>query len=78
MEIGSSTSSAQAIQDAFKAHAERAGRIAKSTAAEGGDPSGRFEKDMAELPSDDKAVGFNAAALKTKDKMLGALLDIIG
>ena len=32
---------------------------------------------MAELPSDDKAVGFNAAAIKTKDKMLGALLDIV-
>ena len=78
MEIGSSTSSVQGIQDAFKAHADRAARIQKATATEGGDPTGRFEKDMAELPSDDKAVGFNAAALKTKDKMLGTLLDIIG
>lgn len=78
MEIGSSTSSVHAIQDAFKTHAERAGRIAKSTVTEGGDPTGQFEKDMAELPSDDKAVGFNAAAIKTKDKMLGTLLDILG
>lgn len=77
MEIGS-TSSVQAIQDAFKTHADRASRIQKATTAEGGDPTGQFEKDMAELPSDDKAVGFNAAAIKTKDRMLGTLLDIIG
>ena len=77
MEIGSSTSSVQAIQDAFRNHADRAARIQKATTTEGGDPTGRFEKDMAELPSDDKAVGFNAAALKTQDKMLGALLDIL-
>ena len=53
-------------------------RRESSTATEGSDPTGQFEKDMAELPSDDKAVGFNAAAIKTQDKMLGTLLDIIG
>ena len=40
-------------------------------------PTGQFVKDMAELPSDDKAVGFNAAAIKTRDQMLGTLLDMV-
>jgi hypothetical protein len=72
MEIGSSVSG---IQQAFQTHTERASRIAKAT-AEDAEIDATFVKDMAELPSDDKAVGFNAAAIKTQDKMLGALLDI--
>lgn len=77
MEIGSSTSSVSAIQQAFQTHEARAGRIAKSTTAEAPEADRHFVKDMAELPSDDKAVGFNAAAIKTQDKMLGTLLDIV-
>lgn len=70
MEVGP-TSSAGAIQQAFKTHAERAARISRPEADK------TFEKDMAELPSDDKNVGFQAAAIKTRDRMLGALLDIL-
>lgn len=77
MEIGS-TSSVSAIQQAFQKHTDRAGRIAKATMSEEADADKTFVKDMAELPSDDKAAGFNAAAIKTQDKMLGALLDIFG
>lgn len=69
MEVGP-TSSVGAIQQAFKTHAERAARITHPES----DP--HFEKDMAELPSDGKNVGFQAAAIKTQDRMLGALLDI--
>jgi hypothetical protein len=74
MEIGSSVS---AIQQAFQTHTQRAGRIAKSTMSEEPDADKTFVKDMAELPSDDKAVGFNAQVIKTQDKMVGALLDIL-
>lgn len=71
MEVGSTGSSVNAIQQAFKANAERAERISKP------EQNKQFEKDMAELPSDEKNVGFQAAALRTKDKMLGDLLDIL-
>jgi hypothetical protein len=76
MNVGPTTS-VQGIQDAFQTHSARASRIAKATASETGDATGTFEKDMAELPSDDKAVGFNAAAIKTRDQMLGTLLDMV-
>jgi hypothetical protein len=72
MEIGSSSSSVQGIQNAFSAHAARAQRIAQP------DGGPQFEKDMAELPSDKDNVGFNVKALKTKDQMLGTLLDMVG
>ena len=71
MEIGSSNASVNAIQQAFKSNAEKAGRIASP------ETDKTFEKDMAELPSDEKSVGIQAAAIRTKDKMLGDLLDIL-
>lgn len=71
MEIGSTNASVNAIQQAFKTNAERAERISKPELDK------QFEKDMAELPSDDKNVGIQAAAIRTKDKMLGDLLDIL-
>jgi hypothetical protein len=72
MEIGNSTSSVQGIRKAFEVNAARAERLARSD----GGPS--FEKDMAELPSDADNVGVNVKALKTKDQMLGTLLDLVG
>lgn len=71
MEIGATNASVNAIQQAFKTNAERAERISKPELDK------QFEKDMAELPSDDKNVGIQAAAIRTKDKMLGDLLDIL-
>ncbi|MDB5049025.1 MAG: hypothetical protein JWO30_2096 [Fibrobacteres bacterium] len=75
MEIGSptsSTSSVQGIRNAFEANAARAQRLAQQ------DGGPQFEKDMAELPSDADNVGVNVKALKTKDQMLGTLLDMVG
>lgn len=63
-------SSAEAIRKAFDANAARARRIAK----EDGGP--QFEKDMAELPTDGKNVAAQNSVIRTKDKMLGDLLDI--
>lgn len=67
---GSYGSSVDAIRKAFDANAERAKRIAK----EDGGP--QFEKDMAELPMDERNVAAQNSVIKTKDKMLGDLLDI--
>lgn len=75
MELGSSTSSSasiQGIQNAFDRNAARAKRIAQP------DGGPQFEKDMAELPSDADDVKANTAVLKTKDQMLGTLLDMVG
>lgn len=72
MEISASSSSVQGIQKAFDDNAARARRIAK----EDGGP--QFEKDMAELPSDAHRVGANVKAIKTKDQMVGTLLDLFG
>jgi hypothetical protein len=72
MEINSSTSSVQGIRNAFDANAARAARLAQPN----GGP--QFEKDMAELPSDEHKVTSNLKALKTKDAMLGTLLDMVG
>ena len=70
MEIGPTTSSVQGIQKAFEAHAARGQRIANPET----DP--QFEKDMAELATDPENVGMQTAVIKTKDKMLGDLLDL--
>ncbi|MBW8886913.1 MAG: hypothetical protein JF616_04055 [Fibrobacteres bacterium] len=76
MEIGSvssldSTSSIQGMQKAFARNAERAKRLA--------DPEGdtQLDKDMAELPSDKEDVAIQTKVIKTKDQMLGDLLDIL-
>ncbi|HKP94900.1 MAG TPA: hypothetical protein VJ385_04000 [Fibrobacteria bacterium] len=72
MEISGSSSSVQGIQNAFATHAARGKRIAQP------DGGPRFEKDMAELPSDGDNVAANAKAIKTRDQMLGTLLDMVG
>jgi hypothetical protein len=71
MEIGGSTSSIQAIQNAFDANAARAKRISSQ------DGGPQFEKDMAELPNDPEQVGMQTKAIKAKDQMLGTLLDMV-
>jgi len=71
MEIGA-TSSIQGIQNAFATNAARAQRIAQP------DGGPQFEKDMAELPSDADNVKANSAVIKTRDQMLGTLLDMVG
>jgi hypothetical protein len=71
MEISGSTSSIQALQQAFADNAARAQRLAKQ------DGGPQFEKDMAELPSDEQNVGIQSKAIKTKDKMLGELIDLV-
>ena len=71
MEISGSTNSAQAVQQAFARNAARGKRLANPET----DP--QFEKDMAELPSDKQDVGVQTSVIKTKDKMLGDLLDIV-
>jgi len=76
MEIGSvsgldSTSSIQGLQKAFARNADRAKRLADPE----GDP--QLDKDMAELPSDKTDVAIQTKVIKTKDQMLGDLLDIL-
>jgi hypothetical protein len=71
MEISNSTSSVQGMQKAFATNAARAKRLADPE----NDP--QFEKDMAELPSDEQNVGVQSKVIKTKDQMLGDLLDIL-
>ncbi len=70
MEIGATSSSIQGIQNAFAANAAKGKRIANAES----DP--QFEKDMAELPNDKQDVAANLKVLKTKDAMLGELLDL--
>ena len=72
MEISGSSASVQGIQRAFADNAARAKRLAQ----EDGGPT--FEKDMAELPSDESRVGANGKVIKTRDQMLGTLLDMVG
>ncbi|GEM_PF-2533091 len=72
MEISGSSASVQGIQKAFADNSARAKRLAQQD----GGPS--FEKDMAELPSDQSRVGANGKVLKTQDQMLGTLLDMVG
>ena len=38
----------------------------------------QVEKDLAELPTDPPNLGINTAVIKTKDQMLGTLLDMFG
>lgn len=77
MEIGASGSSVTAIQQAFKTHSERASRLAEATASGAPERNDTFVKDMAELPSDAHNVGINAKTIKTRDEMVGTLLDIL-
>jgi hypothetical protein len=70
MEVGFS-SSTQGIQNAFDQNAARAKRLSK------GVEDDQLEKDMAELPQDKADVGVNTAVIKTKDQMLGTLLDMV-
>lgn len=72
MEIGNSASSVQGMQQAFARNAARAKRLANPE----GDP--QLDKDMAELPGDKQDVGVQSKVIKTKDQMLGTLLDIVG
>ena len=72
MEISGSGSSVQGIQQAFDRNAARAKRLAQ----EDGGP--QFEKDMAELHSDEHAVGAQGKVIKSRDQMLGTLLDMVG
>lgn len=70
MEI-SSNSSVQGLQRAFAATEAKAKRIANAES----DP--QFEKDMAELPSDKEISSAQTKVIKTKDQMLGDLLDMM-
>jgi len=70
MEI-SSNSSVQGLQRAFATTEARAKRIANPET----DP--QFEKDMAELPSDKETSSAQIKVIKTKDQMLGDLLDML-
>ena len=70
MEVGA-TGATLGLPGAINAASERAARIAKL------DKDGQFTKDMAQLPSDPKNVGVQGKVLKTKDSMLGDLLDIM-
>jgi len=69
MEI-SSSSSVQSLQRAFAAQEAKSKRIANAE----NDP--QFEKDMAELPSDKQDVAAQVKVIKTKDEMLGTLMDL--
>ena len=71
MEVSSVASPVQGIQRAFARNAQRAGRLADPQ----GDP--QLDKDMAELPSDQRDVGVQTKVIKAKDQMLGDLLDIL-
>lgn len=70
MEINS-ISSVGAVQKAFEQNAKRAGRISQGVE----DPT--IEKDMAELSTDKDQVSMQMKTLKTKDQMLGTLLDML-
>ena len=61
MEIGSSTTPIQGMQNAFAANEARGKRIANAE----NDP--QFEKDMAELPSDKENVSMNVKVIKAKE-----------
>jgi hypothetical protein len=76
MQIGSvsgldSTSSIQGLQKAFARNADRAKRLSNA------DSDPQLEKDLAELPSDKQDVAIQTKVIKTKDQMLGDLLDIL-
>lgn len=71
MEVGFS-SPVQGLQDAFDRNGARAKRLSKGV----DDP--QVEKDMAELSQDKADVGMNTKVIKTKDQMLGTLLDMVG
>ena len=70
MEIGSVSGPVQGMQRAFDRNAERAKRLSDPA----NDP--QFERDMAELPSDKQDVGVQTQVIKTRDRMLGDLLDL--
>jgi hypothetical protein len=69
MEVGFS-SSVQGIQNAIDTNSARAKRL------EQGMDDEQVEKDLAELPTDPPNLGINTAVIKTKDQMLGTLLDM--
>lgn len=77
MEIGASGNSTAAIQQAFRTHSERAARLAAATASGSPERNDAFVRDMAELPSDAHNVGIHAKTVKTRDEMVGTLLDIL-
>ncbi len=72
METGLSRS-VGGVREAFEANARRAERISKAKMEDD-----TFTKDMAELPSDDKAVKANTSVIRTQDEMLGTLMDLFG
>lgn len=63
------------MQKAMQQNAERADRIAKATLDES-QGGGDITQDMAEMHLDPAMMKANAAAVKSHDAMLGALLDI--
>lgn len=65
------TTSAQAVHDAFQRNAERAERLADA------ENNPQLEKDLAELPSDAQNVAIQTKAIKARDEMLGDLLDVL-
>ncbi len=71
MDTGS-ISSVNAVQNAFAQNAQRGERIAQGVE----DPT--LEKDMVELSTDKNQVGMQMQVIKTRDKMLGTLLDMLG
>lgn len=73
METGLS-SSIGGMQRAMQTHAGRADRIAKASVDETGESD--MTKDLAEMQTDPAMLKANAAAVKTQDQMLGALLDM--
>ena len=70
MEISGASSPVQGIQRAFARNAERAHRLS--------DPENnpQLERDLAELPSDKHDVGVQTKTIKTRDEMVGTLLDL--
>jgi hypothetical protein len=63
------------MQKAMQQNAERADRISKATLDES-QGGGDITQDMAEMHLDPAMMKANAAAVKSHDAMLGALLDI--
>jgi hypothetical protein len=71
MEI-SGSSSVSGIQNVIAQHSARAERLAKAAEMD------QVEKDLAELPQDPPKLGMQSKVIKTKDDMLGTLLDMFG
>ena len=67
----SPVSSSPGLSGTFNTHAERATRLSRP------DTDPQLEKDLAELPGDAHNVSALAQVVKTQDRMLGELLDLL-